>query len=1018
VCGLAGFAALGGVLPDGSAAVAAAMAGELLHRGPDDAGVWSDERVALAFRRLAIIDLSATGAQPMRSESGRLTIVFNGEIYNYRTLADQLRSEGWQPRGGSDTEVLLAGVERWGLDRFLEQADGMFAFALYDAVAATLALVRDRFGEKPLCYAIADGGVAFASELRAFWHLPGADLSLDPVATADYFRFGYVPAGATIYRSIRRLPPGTILDVDLTGASPPRERTYWTLTTRPARSQDDGALAHLLSESVRTRLVADRPVGAFLSGGIDSSLVCALAARHTTGTLKTFTMGWEETEYDESVQAALVAGALGADHHDVRMGRSDVVSSVGRLAAVMDEPFADSSQLAVLLVSTAARRDVVVALSGDGGDELFAGYNRHRWLLSTRALRRGIPRQARRSVADLSHRTASLVEQLLRPIPPTKRPRLVADKVHKLADVIAAPSVAHAYHAILANEVGVGRARDLPAPVAAALAGDDRDDVLWGLRVADLLGYLPDDILAKVDRASMSVSLESRAPFLQPDLVLLALGMDADDLLGRSGGKQPLRALLGELLPSVAFDQTKTGFGIPVASLLRKELRQRLGDAIDAHEARDGPVELPWRALADELDAGEDGSAPVLWALLMFELWAEAVPHEICWADPPETAGGSDASRGPLRVGLYLPGVSGPPSGAWTRLRDLAHGLQQDPSVELFAAGEPALLDDLGIGPEHSHVVLSSRGIRRFARTSRRVQGFIDTFDLDVVQVEAPPVPQGITAPVVFSLHDLRAFDVSLWDLRSPGALYQRLIFRRQLSGVDAVLALSEWAARDFALRLALRPDLVHVVGPIVPRVLGGAGHGGRVPASLQDRPFAVAVGHLEPRKNIELLIAATRDPGWPAELALVLAGQDNGSERSLRDLAASAGADIRFLGSVSDEEKWWLLHEAEVVLLPSRLEGFGIVALEAIVAGTPVLVAQATALPEAAGTPDAVLPLDAPEAWSRRVRQLHERPEEGARLTRAQAPMLEAHSSASVIATLTGVYGSVVRRGRARSRR
>jgi asparagine synthase (glutamine-hydrolysing) len=570
MCGLAGVAALGGELDRSAPKVGAAMAATLVHRGPDDEGCWADARVALAHRRLAILDLTRSGAQPMESGTGRYVLAFNGEIYNFEELAGRLAGAGWSRRGRSDTEVLLAAIEAWGLDRALERCDGMFAFALYDRANRRLNLVRDRCGEKPLAYGIHDGGVWFASELRAFAAVPGFDLSLCPRATAAYFRHGYVPGTATIYAAVTRVAPGEVLEVDLGGNREPRTRAYWSAPEPRDRAPGDllDQLREQLSASVRRRLVSDRPIGALLSGGIDSSLVCALAAQHCSGALKTFTMGWDDAEYDESEQAAKVAGALGADHHDVRLGRSEVVDAAHRLGTVMDEPFADPSQLGVLLVATQARRDVVVALSGDGGDELFAGYNRHRWLLSLRRLHRRVPGWLCTTAATALRRSAPALDRATRPIPPQRRPRLVGDKARKLSAAIAAPTLPAAYQALLEQAPGIGTARPLHPDIEAAMADGDLDRALWALRVADLRGFLPDAVLTKVDRATMAVSLESRTPYLEPTLIATALQLGRADLLGPGGGKQPLRQLLADVLPGLDFSQTKAGFGVPTAGML------------------------------------------------------------------------------------------------------------------------------------------------------------------------------------------------------------------------------------------------------------------------------------------------------------------------------------------------------------------------------------------------------------------------------------------------------------------
>lgn len=636
MCGLVGIAAITGGLNPTAVSIAVEMTQTLHHRGPDAEGHWSDGRVVLGHRRLSILDLTETGAQPMLSSGGRFVAAFNGEIYNYRQLSRCLEQEGWRARGSSDTEVMLAAIESWGLDGFLERADGMFAFALYDRQEARVSLVRDRFGEKPLVFGHHDGQLIFASELRAFSQVPGFDLGLDPEATSDFFRYSYIPGNATIYRGIRRVSPGSVLEVDLAGRAAPAERRYWrpqdhTPTEEPPHDHLEEQLLDLLSTSVQRRLVSDRPVGAFLSGGIDSSLVCALAAGHTSGALKTFTMGWDATEYDEAQYAREVACAIGSEHEEIRLGRGDVIDAVHRLGSVMDEPFADSSQLAVLLVAAFARKHVVVALSGDGGDELFGGYNRHRWLLASQGVRKRIPSPVRGGVAALARSAAPMVERASRPIPVARRPRLVADKVRKLANIVAESSMSDAYQSVLALDRTVGNKRPIPPPVEAAMESDDRATLLWAIRVADLAGQLPDDMLTKIDRATMSVSLESRAPFLQPDVAAFALGLGPEALLGPSGGKQVLRGVLRTLLPSVDFDRSKTGFGVPLASLLRGELRVLLGDAISTHVARNPPLSIDWSALAGKLDVGDDQPAAVLWTLLMFELWAASVPHPVSW---------------------------------------------------------------------------------------------------------------------------------------------------------------------------------------------------------------------------------------------------------------------------------------------------------------------------------------------------------------------------------------------------
>lgn len=364
----------------------------------------------------------------------------------------------------------------------------------------------------------------------------------------------------------------------------------------------------------------------------------------------------------------------------------------------------------------------------------------------------------------------------------------------------------------------------------------------------------------------------------------------------------------------------------------------------------------------------------------------------------------------PLRIGLYLPGASGPPSGVWTRLRALARGLAQRCDVELFAATvDPAAAADLGIPSECTWFIPASSGLLRLVRVSQQVRTFAEKYNLDLVQVEAPPVPQRSGHPVIFSLHDLRAFDLPVYQLRSSGELYQRFMLRRHLRSAAAVLALSQWASSDISARLRVPGNRLHVIAPIAPVAPAPSQRppGPKVGA-LAGRPFVVAIGHLERRKNLGLLVQATHEPDWPENLVLALAGSDHGSEQELRKAAVHSPRPIAFLGAVSEEEKWWLLRRAQIVVLPSRLEGFGIVVLEGMAAGTPVLVADASALPEAVGVDEAVLSVDRPEEWSVRIRQLYEEPAERQRLVARQAGILRKHSDETITSQLADVYRAV----------
>ncbi|MEB3222880.1 MAG: asparagine synthase (glutamine-hydrolyzing), partial [Candidatus Sericytochromatia bacterium] len=516
----------------------AAMAAHIAHRGPDGAGTWIDPEagVALGHRRLAILDLTPGGAQPMASASGRLVIAFNGEIYNFQALREQLAGLGHAFRSTSDTEVLLTGLEQWGLEATLQRLVGMFAFACWDREARALWLARDRAGEKPLYYAWSNGTLLFGSELKALRAHPAFDDALDPDALAAMLRLNHVPAPRTIYRHAAKLPPGTCLVVR-PGEAPGAPVPYWSAISaaRTARQQPwregdaaaEEAVAALLGEVVAGQMLADVPLGAFLSGGIDSSLLVALMQAQHHEPVKTFTIGFPDAAYDESAAARAVARHLGTAHTEWIVTPEDALAVILRLPTLYDEPFADSSQLPTHLVAALARRHVTVALSGDGGDEVFGGYNRHVWgpRLWRRlapwplGMRRGLARAVRAMPPGVWDGVLGAAGHLV----PTLRLRLPGEKVHKATRVLEAPSPDGLHQRLLAHwaapEAMVCGAGVAPPPEAQDWSGFDLAERFMLL---DTLGYLPDDILVKVDRATMAVSLESRAPYLDHRLFELA----------------------------------------------------------------------------------------------------------------------------------------------------------------------------------------------------------------------------------------------------------------------------------------------------------------------------------------------------------------------------------------------------------------------------------------------------------------------------------------------------------------
>lgn len=637
MCGIVGLAGAGAtgdraVVRDRLRQASAAIA----HRGPDGQGEWvpAEDAVALGHRRLAVIDLSDAAAQPMLGPSGRTAVTFNGEIYNFRELRATLEAGGHVFRTGSDTEVLLTGCREWGAAGVAGRAVGMFAFAFADLDAGLLWLVRDRFGEKPLYWYCAGGTLAFASELKALVDMPAFPRALDPAAVADVVARGYVSQQRAIYQGVHQVNPGTALGFSLSPSmiAEPRTRvTYWDAAAEareamarpfPGTFQDAVEAVHAeLDRSVRTSTVSDVPVGAFLSGGVDSSLVTASMQAQAGATVKSFTIGFEDARLDEGRHAAEVARALGTEHTSWTLGTADVLDVVPTLAGMYDEPFGDSSQVAMHLVARLAREQVTVALSGDGGDELFGGYNRH--TLAPRLSRRlsRIPRPAR----------ALAARALLRAQPDwwDALPRLVAHRsttgvlgarVRKVASVLDFRDADDLYGRLTA---AASRATPLDAPTASTppLAADL--PLTAAIMLADVQGYLRDDILVKIDRAAMTTSLETRVPLLDPRVYRLAWSLPERYKVDGSRGKVVLRALLAEYLDPALFERPKMGFAMPVAEWLRGPLRS-WGEDLLSPVALAGPGWLDAAAVrslwTDHLTRRAD-HAQALWHVLTLQAW-------------------------------------------------------------------------------------------------------------------------------------------------------------------------------------------------------------------------------------------------------------------------------------------------------------------------------------------------------------------------------------------------------------
>lgn len=641
MCGICGFVDLGrSTSDDALASIAGEMADTLADRGPDDRGVWVDAHagVALGHRRLAVIDRTDAAHQPMVSASGRYVLAFNGEIYNHRELGEQLRREGHRFRGHGDTEVLLAAIDRWGLEPTVEALHGMFAFALWDAAEEVLVLVRDRMGEKPLAWGRQGDTVLFGSDLRALRPHPAFRPALDRDALALYFRHKYVPGPFTIWRGIEKVPPAGMVRIGRDGRVV--RSSYWRAhdhllpggSSPPDASdrEEIDALEALLADAVGRRMVADVPLGAFLSGGLDSAVVVALMQRQASVPVRTFTIGNTDRRFDESADAAAVARHLGTDHTTLEVSAADALDVVPRLAEVYDEPFADSSQIPTLLVSELARRHVTVSLSGDGGDEVFGGYNRYRWIPAIWARVRPIPRPLRRvGAAGLAAVPGPFWERAVRVVPQRRRPRLVSTKVAKVSQVAGLDGPEAMYLRLTSHwprptEVVLG-AREPSTLVSSPAAWPAAPTLADQLMAVDLVTYLPDDILVKLDRATMAHSLEGRVPLLDHRVVEHALARPLSWKQRDGVSKWALRQVAGRLLPPELLDRPKMGFGVPVGAWLRGPLRPWAEELLTpARLRREGVLaaDVVWAAWEAHQRGRQDHSY-ALWDVVMFQAWLE-----------------------------------------------------------------------------------------------------------------------------------------------------------------------------------------------------------------------------------------------------------------------------------------------------------------------------------------------------------------------------------------------------------
>jgi len=652
MCGLTGFLEHNSLFDSLQAeSTLLQMSSALSHRGPDNQGTWIDPQagIALGHRRLSILDLSSQGHQPMHSHCGRYVIVFNGEIYNFRVLRRELESLGKAPkwRGHSDTETMLAAISCWGLHKAISKFLGMFAFALWDRKERSLHLSRDRIGEKPLYYGWMGRVLLFGSELKALRKHPAWKGNVDPDVLALFMQFSYVPTPYSIYKNIFKIKPASIATFTQSHTStfsPPKVETYWQAyelakagELNPFQGDETAAINHLdklLNDSVKQQMIADVPLGAFLSGGVDSSTIVAHMQNQSTRPVKTFTVGFREENYNEAVHAKTIAQHLRTDHTELYVSAEQAMEVIPRLPTIYDEPFSDSSQIPTFLISQLTRQKVTVSLSGDGGDELFGGYNRYLWGPSVWKKIEGFPPQPRkmlaRIISSISPLTFDTMYKILGPVLPgqLQQPDF-GNKLHKLAKILGSANAELMYLGLISTWETpsnlVKNTTRLKTILRHPYSCQDIKGFTQRMMFLDTMNYLPDDILVKVDRASMAVGLEARVPFLNHSLVEFAWRIPLSMKIRNGQGKWLLRQVLYRYLPKKLIERPKMGFGVPIGTWLRGPLRNWAEDLLDENKLKkDGffdpnLIREKWK----EHLAGKKNWHHHLWAVLMFQGWLE-----------------------------------------------------------------------------------------------------------------------------------------------------------------------------------------------------------------------------------------------------------------------------------------------------------------------------------------------------------------------------------------------------------